>query len=272
MSFAPAGTSTATLRDQPTRVIAVTQDDPFFTGRFFASFIPECVRTNVDLAEIVLLPNFDESRAALVRRLLGFYGAIGFVRLLFRYGAAKVSDWRGAPRSVAAIAARKGVPVRSLRSINDPDYLATVHARGVDVLLSVSAPQIFTTDTLRAARLALNVHTGKLPEYRGMMPTFWALANGDEHVTVTVHEMVQRLDAGPIVDEYDVRVEQGDTVFGLAARAKEIAGTRVARLLTHLDEEGRTSWRVPETSPGPPNRFPTKRDVQLLRSRGRRLL
>ena len=46
-------------------------------GPFFASFILECSRTNVDLAEIVLLSNFDESRAALVRRLLGLYGAIG---------------------------------------------------------------------------------------------------------------------------------------------------------------------------------------------------
>jgi methionyl-tRNA formyltransferase len=135
---------------------------------------------------------------------------------LFRYGATKVSERRGAPRSVAAIAARNGVPVRSLRTINDPDYLATVSTRGVDVLLSVSAPQIFTTETLPAARFALNVHTGKLPEYRGMMPTFWALANGDEHVTVTVHEMVQRLDAGPIVDAFDVRVERG--IRSLASR------------------------------------------------------
>jgi methionyl-tRNA formyltransferase len=250
----------------------VTQDDPFFTGRFFASFVPECVRANVDLVEIVLLPNFDESRAALVRRLLGFYGAIGFVRLMFRYGAAKVLDRRGAPRSVAAIAARDAVPVRRLRTINDPDYLATVSARGVDVLLSVSAPQIFTADALHVAPLALNVHSGKLPKYRGMMPTFWALANGDEHVTVTVHEMVQRLDAGAIVQEFEIPVERSDTVFDVAARAKEIAGPRVARLLAHVDEEERGSWRVPETPPEPAFRFPTKRDAQRLRSRGRRLL
>jgi methionyl-tRNA formyltransferase len=260
------------LRDRPTRVIAVTQDDPFFTGSFFATFLPECARAGVDLLEIVVLPNFNERKTALARRLLRFYGPIGFVRLLLRYGGAAWSDRRGRPRSVAAIAGRHGVPVRRLRTINDPEYLRTVSSRRVDVLLSVSAPQIFAADALSAAPLALNVHSGKLPEYRGMMPTFWALANGDEQVTVTVHEMVEQLDAGPIVRELEVAVGPGDTVFAVAAHAKDVAGPHVARLLAHVDEENRGSWRLPEPPSEPAYRFPTPRDVRRLRSRGRRLL
>ena len=52
------------------RVVAVTQSDPFFTGRFFESFL---AGSAVDLVEIVLLRNFNESRVALLRRLAGFY-------------------------------------------------------------------------------------------------------------------------------------------------------------------------------------------------------
>ena len=105
------------------------------------------------------------------------------------------------------------------------------------------------------------------PITRGMMPTFWALVNGDDHVTVTLHEMVQRLDAGAVVREFKVPVKPGDSVFGVSARAKATAGPRVARLLGRIDEEERTSWRVPETTAEPVNRFPTNRDVQRLRAR-----
>jgi hypothetical protein len=119
------------LKDEPTRVIAVTQDDPFFTGRFFATFIPECVRTNVDLAKIVLLPNFDESRAALVRRLLGLYGAIGFVRLMLRYGAALSAQERRGDRG----AERRS---RAQPADDHSDYLATASSRGVDLRFSHS--------------------------------------------------------------------------------------------------------------------------------------
>src|SRR2546429_8962132 len=58
-------------------------------------------------------------------------------------------------------------------------YLRTLTARGVDVLLSVAAPEIFRRPALMAVPHVLNVHSGKLPLYRGMMPTFWALQNGD---------------------------------------------------------------------------------------------
>jgi methionyl-tRNA formyltransferase len=260
------------VNGQPKRVVAVTQDDPFFTGRFFASFLPECARLGVEVVEIVVLPNFDESRLALVRRLVGFCGLAGFLRLSASYGKALVSDRRGSPRSVAALAERNDVPVRRLDTINDSGYLTTVSERDVDILLSVSAPQIFLAEALAAAPLALNVHSGKLPRYRGMMPTFWALANGDDRVTVTVHEMVRRLDAGPIVREVELPVEQEDTVFAIAARAKVVAGREVARLLAEVDPESRASWRVPEVPTDPPFRFPTRRDVRRLRAHGHGLL
>ena len=107
------------------RVVAVTQSDPFFTGRFFESFL---AGSAVDLVEIVLLRNFNESRVALVRRLAGFYSIPDLVRLGVRYARAAVDDRRGAPRSVEAVAARHGVPVRPLASINDAAYLETLAA------------------------------------------------------------------------------------------------------------------------------------------------
>ena len=257
---------------RPVRVVAVTQSDPFFTARFFEAFLGERTSDRLELVEIVLLRNFNESKTALVRRLFKLYGPVDFMRLLGRYVTAAVSDRIGRPRSVEAVAAQHGVPVVRLATINDASYLRTLAARDVEVLLSIAAPEIFRRPALTAVPHVLNVHSGKLPQYRGMMPTFWALHNGDARIMVTLHEMVERLDAGRVIAEFPMDVGVADSAFAVAARAKTVAGREVARLLAAI---GTPHW--PEPRPIAATRehyhgFPTRRDAQRLQARGRQLL
>jgi methionyl-tRNA formyltransferase len=256
---------------RPLRVVAVTQSDPFFTGRFFETFLPECAALPIEIIEVVLLRNFNESRAALATRLWKLYGTIDMIRLAGRYAYARAEERLGTPRSVEAVAAKCAIPTRSLATINDPAYLRTLTIRGIDVLLSVAAPEIFRRAALTAAPLALNVHCGKLPQYRGMMPTFWALHRGEREITITVHTMGEKVDRGDVLAEYPVPVLPDDTAFDLAVRAKEVAGREVARLLSRLETSG-----VPARAmPGSEQRyytFPTRRHAQELRAAGRRML
>jgi methionyl-tRNA formyltransferase len=252
-------------------VVAVTQSDPFFTGAFFDSFLQELSAQPVELLEIVVLPNFNETKAALAARLLRLYGPLGFVRLVGRYLTARLAVRGGSPRSVEAMAEAHGIPLRRLRSVNDGAFLAPLREQRVDVLLSVAAPEIFGREALAAAPLALNVHSGKLPEYRGMMPTFWAVLNGDEEIVVTVHEMAEKVDAGGVLAEYPIVVKPGESTFDLGVRAKRIAGREVARLLGSIGTE---SWPEPRAvaAGGHYYRFPSRADARVLQSRGVRLL
>ena len=256
---------------RPIRVVAVTQSDPFFTGRFFETFLPACATLPIEIVEIVLLRNFNESRTALAARLWKLYGTIDMIRLAGRYAYARAAERFGTPRSVEAVAAKYRIPTRALTTINDAAYLRTLPLRGVDVLLSVAAPEIFQADALTAAPLALNVHCGKLPQYRGMMPTFWALQRGEREITITVHTMGEKIDRGNVLAEHPVAILPEDTAFDLAARAKEVAGREVARLLARLHTIG-----VPaRPMNGARQRyftFPTRRDAQELRAAGRRML
>ncbi|HEV2750287.1 MAG TPA: formyltransferase family protein [Gemmatimonadales bacterium] len=272
MSEPARGRVLTTWGTKPVRVVAVTQSDPFFTAAFFEAFLEERASDQLEVVEIALLRPFNESKPALARRLLKLYGPVDFARLLGRYVIAAVSDRVGRPRSVEAVAATHGVPVVRLSTINDASYLRTLAARDVDVLLSVAAPEIFRRPALTAVPYVLNVHSGQLPQYRGMMPTFWALQNGDSRIVVTLHEMVERLDAGRLIAEFPVDVGDGESAWGVAARAKSVAGREVARLLAVIGTPG---W--PEPRPMPATRqqyhgFPTWRDARRLRAQGRRLL
>jgi hypothetical protein len=108
----------------PVRVIAVTQSDPFFTGRFFETFL-EAAAPAVELVEIVVLPNFNESRTALLRRLERFYGPRDLVRLVARYLRARLDDRRGIACSVEAVAARHGIPTIVATSPSWPTVTST---------------------------------------------------------------------------------------------------------------------------------------------------
>ena len=256
---------------RPFRIVAVTQSDPFFTGRFFETFLPECRSLGVETIEIVLLRNFNESRTALATRLWKLYGTVDMMRLLGRYAYSRVEEGFGIPRSVEAVAAKHTVPTRALATINDPAYLRTLSLRGVDVLLSVAAPEIFRSTALTAAPLVLNVHCGKLPEYRGMMPTFWALHRGEREITITVHTMAAQIDRGDVLAEYPVYVRPEDTAFDLAVRAKEVAGRAVARLLSRLQTEA-VPARPMNAAKQRYFKFPTRQHAQELRAAGRRML
>ena len=49
----------------------------------------------------------------------------------------------------------------------------------------------------------LNLHSGILPQYRGVMATFWAMLNSDKHIGCTLHYIIDgTIDTGPIVSIY----------------------------------------------------------------------
>jgi len=57
---------------------------------------------------------------------------------------------------------------------DDPIYIPKP-----DVIFSVSAPQILKKNLIKLPNWGcINVHTAKLPEYRGMVPNFWAMYHG----------------------------------------------------------------------------------------------
>ena len=102
-----------------------------------------------------------------------------------------------------------------------------------------------------------------------MMPTFWALHEGDDEVVVTVHEMAERLDAGRVVAEFPMPVEPRESAWDVSARAKDVAGREVARLLAA------EAWPEPHAiavENGSYFRFPTRRDARHLRALGRSVL
>lgn len=82
-------------------------------------------------------------------------------------------------------------------------YSSVTHAQltSDDVLISVQFDRIIRKFELNGAR-AYNVHFSLLPQYRGMYTSYWPVRNGETKVGVTLHELSESVDAGPIIDQH----------------------------------------------------------------------
>jgi methionyl-tRNA formyltransferase len=91
---------------------------------------------------------------------------------------------------------------------------------GAPRALSVHYPRILPAAVLARYRASWNLHPALLPHGRGWFPVFWALWEGTP-AGATLHEMVARVDAGPIVAQREVPVRPDDTGGSLHARVAE---------------------------------------------------
>lgn len=59
-----------------------------------------------------------------------------------------------------------------------------------------------------------NIHFSLLPAYRGKSPVFWQIKNGDNVGGITIHQMTEDYDNGPMLVQQEIPVSPNDS-FGL---------------------------------------------------------
>jgi methionyl-tRNA formyltransferase len=249
------------------RLLFVTEDDPLYVIRLFDVFFREYPADLLEIRGITIDRAFHEPPWKTLRRMLRFYGPLGVARLTTRVARAKLTG-----RSIARLAAERSVPMIPATSVNAPEYLDEVRRLAPDVIVSVAAPEIFRKEILRIPRLGcINIHSGRLPVYRGMMPTFWQMLHGEPAVTVTVHEMAEALDAGKILGTVTVPLRSQDSLDRVIRTTKE-AGARLLIDVLSKIAQGLES-RVPVDMSGKKYfSFPQREHVREFRKRGHRLL
>jgi len=158
-------------------------------------------------------------------------------------------------------------------SVNDPHYVDMVKNQlAPDVIVSVAAPEIFKKGILGAARLGcINIHCGRLPIYRGMMPNFWQLLHGEQSATLTVHEMVPKLDAGGVIQTREFPLKEQDCLDRVIVGTKQES----ARLMIEVLEKylnGSVETTPLDMTNKQYFRFPQPKDVKNFRKKGHRML
>jgi methionyl-tRNA formyltransferase len=135
-----------------------------------------------------------------------------------------------------------------------------------DLVIGFGTSVIAATTLARLPNGFLNLHTGFLPNYRGVKSEFWALARHDAaHVGWTLHYMTPALDAGDIVLRERV-AWNGESPAALRAKLLLDAAPTIAALLRGA--RARRDPALPRTPQGPGTYYTTPRwsDWRLYRA------
>lgn len=131
--------------------------------------------------------------------------------------------------------------------IHAPEVLERVRAWSPDLGLSLGAPILRRSLFGIPARGTLNLHLGRVPQFRGAPPGFWELYEGATEIGATVHRVNDGLDTGPVVASALAPLYPTDRLEDAEARAEEL-GVRV--MGAALERVARGAEGGDEQSPG----------------------
>jgi len=132
-----------------------------------------------------------------------------------------------------------GLAVRTPRSLRDPDEQARFAALDADLAVVAAFGLILPKPVLDAPRLGcVNIHASLLPRWRGAAPVQRAILAGDEVTGITLMQMDEGLDTGPMLLKRELIIDRKN------------AG-QVTEQLSELGAQALLEWIAVPTAPKP---------------------
>ena len=162
--------------------------------------------------------------------------------------------------------------VSELDSINEGEGLAEFAASEPVLVLSIRYGLILKQPALAVPEHGvLNLHSGRLPDYKGVMATFWALLNDERTIGTTLHYIDDNgIDNGRIVAQTAMPVSLERSylwhVLGLY-----YAGCQAMAQAVHTVAAGDTVTAQPQATDGHYYSLPDAADLQRFADKGWRL-
>ena len=116
------------------------------------------------------------------------------------------------PTDVAVWAERNKVKCCQCSDVNRPETIEEIRNHQADLLVVIAFGQKISGQLVSSfPKGAVNVHASLLPAYRGAAPVNWAIINGDTKTGVSIITLADKMDAGEVLAQGQVAIEQTDT-------------------------------------------------------------
>jgi methionyl-tRNA formyltransferase len=131
---------------------------------------------------------------------------------------------RTAPPPAAVAARDLGLPLLQAESVNDSEAIAAIEDVAPDAIGVCEFGQLIR-EPLLSRYLMLNVHPSLLPRWRGAAPIERALMAGDTVTGVTIFQLEEGFDSGPVALSRAEPILPGDTRGTLTDRLSALGAT-----------------------------------------------
>ena len=253
------------------KIVIITQEDSFAVPQNIEKII------KLNFVQIQKIVNIDSSHSLVNQKSL-FINGFGFLqsaKMGVKVMVNKLNDFMdGATsyKSLLAVAKKNNIEYQNITNPNHESFLAEIASLQPDIIVSFSAPLVFKKDLLAIPALGcINLHCSFLPNFAGIMPSFWTLYKKQKTTGVTVHYMDSKIDNGKILGQQEVAISPDETIFSLILKTKEIGGEVMCDVLRNI-ESGKLVPKENVAENGSYFSWPKIEDFKDFKNQGGRLI
>ena len=119
-----------------------------------------------------------------------------------------------------------------VEDINAPSFYNRIHLGDHGIVAGFN--QIFRPVVIRRFSSLVNFHPSILPLYRGPVPSYWCIRNGEAKSGYTLHHISETIDCGEVIFQEEIPIEGLDFPDALDKRIARRAAEYFRRYLIHL--------------------------------------
>ena len=202
------------------KILIITQDEPFYLYEYLNKLIRDLATKHEIVGCVVLSTSSDGKRTRLSKRVFDTIEVFGwefFFYYAIRFCIRKFFFKKTITR---ALQQNRVAEVTIPFPINHTLSLNVIKECKPELMISIQSNQIFRREFLDICP-CINLHTAPLPKYRGLMPTFWALANCEKVTAVSVFFVNEGIDSGPIIVQKPIPIVEGN-LESLIMKSKDV--------------------------------------------------
>ena len=145
-------------------------------------------------------------------------------------------------RSFEQLAHSAGTVEHGVSDINGSDAAKLADLKP-DLIISIRFGQIFKAPAISIPRLGIiNLHSGLLPAYKGVMASFWSLLNGESHLGTTLHWVTDsKIDSGQMISQRSQTVQTDLSYSEQVLALYEPGVEQILEAVAHIETLARQS-------------------------------
>lgn len=256
------------------RILVITEEDEFYLPLSIDYILKN---SGDEILEVVCARN--PLLPSKLKAACKFYTTFGLSPILsqgLRVVKARILDafpwfnFAGLYYSVKRTCEAHNIPYSYCENINAPDFIQHCQELDIDLIVSVSPTQIFKENLINLPKYGcINIHTANLPKYRGLYPTYWAMACGEKSLGISIHYIEKGIDTGKIILQEDLEITSHTTLDHMLRIGKLKGAELLIRAIRQI-AEGTVQAFYPEGE-GTYFSFPTPNSYKKFKSHGYKL-
>lgn len=152
-------------------------------------------------------------------------------------------------------------------NVNSKDFIKVIKHKEPDLIVSVFFNQILSEDLIEIAKKGvINIHPAFLPNYKGVSPVFWSLANNEKYAGISVHFVNKGIDTGGIIARKKIKISNSDSEDSLYFK---LANLGVSLLVRTIHDISKGKVKTTDNSKGSYFSLPSKKAVEKFKRQGR---